>query len=360
MLTVKKILKYQLWLPVLVSLIIVLVILPVYILSADKPIVDANGINVKNGDRIFYRFLNNLKEKNGVLILGTSETGNSFGGNNYWGLLNRDKELNRYFYAYGGAGRCSYVYFPLILDNPELFKDLEIILYINPTYWRYGLNNFHDKYYERYVSPGLAKKVERKARRIGIFDTFIKQGTNKQTVISFAINRLVENYKSLFYSDLNQLIYMPTSKQKAGKDIVINEIGKAQSLKKIEALINFESNATHSFLESESPFPSIDTASVFQYQMLESFIKIVREYDINCTFYLGPYNRIYCASKNPENLTHHDAVLKNIRAILDRTSSKCIDGSYQSDVKGSFNDVQHISEYGAYLTAIDIKKYYEK
>jgi hypothetical protein len=37
-----------------------------------------------------------------------------------------------------------------------------------------------------------------------------------------------------------------------------------------------------------------------------------------------------------------------------------IDGTWQGNVPGTFIDVQHISEYGAYLTAQQIKAYYEK
>lgn len=359
MLTIKTIIHKKLWLSSLMALIIVLVIIPIVLCFFTPPFVEPKGIDVKNGNRIFYNFLEKVKQDNAVIVLGTSETTDDFEDQNYWCLLDRDTDLNRDFYPFAGAGRCSYTYFPLILDNPEAFKNLNLIYYVNPTYWRDDLNSFNTIYYDRYVNQSLALSVKSKATKHKIYKTFFEPGIAVNTAIPFYLDRWVENYKSLYSYDF-RMRTSGSSTNKKVKDISIQKNNIEKVFNNVKNEINLKFNATNSYLKNQFPFPQINQESNFQDEMLIAFINLIKEYQINCTFYLGPYNGVYCKAMNPELISQHDQVIEKIKETLNKEHVPYIDGSYQSTITGTFIDIQHISKYGAYLTAIDIKNYYEK
>lgn len=359
MFTIKKIIKNKLWVPPALAIIITMVIIPL-VLYFSSSIQIPNGTYIKTGSHFFYEFLDKVKKTKGVIILGTSETGNDMDGNNYWGLLNRDKEIDKDFYPLAGAGRCFYVYFPLILNNPEAFQNLEIIYYINPTYWRKGLNNFNTEYFNRYVDTSFVCLVKQKTQEQRIYNEFMKPGIGceeKKHSVS-KIDEMVDRFKGIFYYDMKYFLAKHESKQP--KEISINEYYTGVKTEELKNKINLRYNVTDDFLAKEVPFPEIDTGSAFQYDMLQTAIKLIKEYNIKCTFYIGPFNEIYCKEKNPELLDEYYKVMENIKKIVEAGEVPFIDGSSQSTIPGTFTDVQHISEYGAYLTALQIKEYYEK
>ena len=358
MLTVKSIITKNLWVSAAITFIAILIIPIGLSFQGSSSITMPKGVYVKKGNRIFYNFLEQLKQEKGILVLGTSETGNQLDGNNYFSILNKDKEFNKPVYAFGGAGRAANVYFPLILDNPKAFENLELIYYINPTYWRNGLNKFSEDYFKRYVDDGLAFSVKNKAQRSAIYNKFIKDGAEIKSYFPFITERITDNFKSFYYHNLTNLIAnkIPIKSSK----IDIKNFYNDQKLKGFKQKINLEYNVTDEFLKKNSPFPAIDTSSSYQYELLYNFIKLTKQYNINCTFYLGPYNEIYCNQQSPELKKEHQKVVRNIRQLLIKNDAVFIDGSAQSTIPGTFTDIQHISEYGAYLTAIQIKEYYEK
>jgi len=358
MITVKTIIKNKLWVSATIAFVAILVI--PFILSFFNPsyVSMPEGAYIKSGNRIFYNFLENVKQTNGILVLGTSETGNGLNGNNYYSILNRDNGFKKSVYSLGGAGRTANVYFPLILDNPQAFDNLDIIYYINPTYWRIGLNNFSSDYFNRYVDAGIAIAVKNKAQKANIYDKFIKEGAEKKAYFPFLANRIADNFKSFYYYNLIGLLTKnkPTNTVK----LDINNYYSKQKIEDFKHKINLDYNATDEFLKKELPFLIIDTNSTYQYEMLLGFIQLTKKYNINCKFYLGPYNEIYCNKKSPKFKKEHQEVIKKIIHLLTTNNVEFIDGSIQSNIPGTFIDVQHISEYGAYLTALQIKEYYEK
>ncbi len=323
-----------------------------------KPLKIPNGVDIKNGSRIFYRFLNNIKRENGILVIGTSETGNSLNGNNYYSILTKDEEFNRNVYALGGAGRCANVYFPLIMDNPKAFKKLNLIYYINPTYWRKGLNNFNEAYFNRYLDSNFVSHVKSLIPNKGNYERFMNEKQIVNSNINFILNRLIENFKSLYFNDLS--LFLDKSKNDKKLKFNINNKYDQNKLDSLKNKINLKFNVTEEFLKKNEDFPYIDKESDYQYEMLQSFIDICKDYQINCTYYLGPFNEIYCSQKNRDIVADHKQVLKKIKTLLKNKKVDYIDGTDLSRISGSFIDIQHISEYGAYLTAIQIKKYYEK
>ncbi len=359
MLTNKKIISKNIWLAAFLSLIVSLIIIPIIIILINpKQTSMPKGIDIKNGSRIFYKFLNNVKEENGILVLGTSETGNSLNGNNYYSILTKDEEFNRNVYALGGAGRSANVYFPLIMDNPKAFKNLNLIYYINPTYWRKGLNNFNEAYFNRYLDSNLVNQVKYFILNQGKYKEFLNDKQIVKSNVNFLIDRKIKDFKSLYSNDLS--IFLNNTVNKNKLKINIQNLYNESKLKYFKEKINLKFNATEEFLKKNIEFPVVDKKSDFQLQMLNSFIDMCKDYEINCTYYLGPFNEIYCSQKNPDLVPDHKQVLKKIKDLLKNKNVGYIDGTDLSKISGTFSDVQHISEYGAYLTAIQIKKYYEK
>ena len=358
MLTVKKIISYRLWLSAVLALVIALVIIPVVVISIAPDLMrNPKGINVKSGDSIFYGFLEEIKEQGGVLVLGTSETGNEMSGNNYFHLLDRDQDLEQPFYSFGGAGRTSNVYFPLILNNPEAFRNLNIILYINPTYWRKGLNGFSEAYFDRYVDQRVVRNVKNKAIELGIYDGFMTPVDEGLFNIDFNLDLYIDYYRSIFNVDMMNILNPKQNKEHY--KINLSEEFDSSRVNSIRNKIDLTYNVTPDYLKKNEPFPEIDTTINFQYDILKSFIKLTKAYSINCIFYLGPINQLYCEKMNPERLSLHLITVENIRTILKDNKVPFIDGTSLSTVPCTFIDIQHISEYGAYLTELQIKKYYE-
>tara|TARA_B110001452_G_scaffold33543_1_gene25990 strand:- start:1376 stop:2458 length:1083 start_codon:yes stop_codon:yes gene_type:complete len=358
MIIVKTIIKNKLWVSSVLAFIAILIIPFVLSFVQSSSLSMPQGAYVKSGNRIFYNFLEKVKQNNGILVLGTSETGNSLNGNNYHSFLNKDKGFNRSLYSFGGAGRCSNVYFPLILDNPKAFSELEIIYYINPTYWRQGLSKFHSNYFNRYVDSTLVYAVKEKAQRLKVYDQFMKDGVTERNYLPFLITRIIDNFKSFYYHDLDKLFKKNNVVYPVKIDI--NNHYDKQQIERFKEDINLEYNAFQWFVNTNSAFPIIDTTTTYQYDMLRAFIQLVKEYNINCKFYLGPYNKIYCNKKSPTLKKEYQDVITNIKTILTINDVDFIDGSIFSNTPGTFIDIQHISEYGAYLTALQIKEFYEK
>jgi len=360
MINTKNVVKNKWWVSAISTLVIVVFIVPALIVIQDVggSIEIPQGKYIKAGNRIFFDFIEQLKSNGDVLILGTSETGRSLDGMNYWGLLDKDSTLSKRYFSFGGAGRCSYVYFPLLLDNPKAFDGLNVVLYINPTYWRKGLNMFREDYYSRYVDNQLLGPVKSKATELGIYQEFMKP---VEPSFSFPIygGRKIDDFRSLFYYDLNRILY-PKSSPDFQKSINIDSTGLRKVENEMEQKINFQYNVTEEYLKLGSSFTVIDTDSDFQSNMLRAFIKLVIKTNINCLFYVGPVNEIYGQEKNPEFLEDHYAAIDEIKEILESSNMKYLDGTNQGKIPGTFDDVQHISELGAYLTAIQIKEYYEK
>jgi hypothetical protein len=359
MLTIKKILNNKIWISGILALLISIFIIPITITQIiPTQFSIPTGSDIRSGNRIFYNFLKTIKQKDNILVLGTSETGNRLNGNNYYSILSRDKRFNKNVYAFGGAGRSANVYFPLILDKPEFFKDLNIIYYINPTYWRKGLNKFNSSYFNRYVDSSLVCHIKDRAKYEKLFENFMDTSLLYKDNFEYLSNRIIDNFKSIYYHDLDLFLARKKTDSKIKRDILSTyDSNKISSLKK---KINLEFNSTDDFLKKNSNFPAINSVSNYQYELLLAFIRICKKYEINCTFYLGPYNEIYCQKVNPDLMINHRLVLEKIKKILINNNVEFIDGTKISTIPGTFMDIQHISEYGAFLTALQIKEYYEK
>lgn len=357
MIEVKTIIRSGIWIAVFVSILLLLLtgISSVSILRPQQLEIP-NGTYVKEGSRVFYRFLKDVKQENGIVVLGTSETGADMNGNNYWGLLDKDKDLPQRFYSFGGAGRNLYMYFPLILDNPKAFEGLELLIYVNPTYWRKGLNTFKDAYYNRYLGQELIAMTSEKAKNEKLFASFYMLNEVEELPFKLKLSRVVEDFKSFYSYDLQTFLNQNSSFKKED----LSEYYSSSSLDGLKSQIDSNYNASFEFVKKHAPFPEIDSVSTFQYDVLQAFIDLSKKYNIKCTYYLGPVNEVYCQKMNPQFLPKHQEVVVQLKKVFETNRVNYIDGTYQATLPGTFSDVQHISEYGAALTALDIKRHYEK
>lgn len=372
--------KYKLWVSSTIAIVVSLIIIPIVLLFIDIPeikeyknvyyktsrIRTPEGIYIKNGDPVFYDYINDVKNTGGIILLGTSETSSWMAGKNYYTLLSHDKDFNKTVFPIAGAGRLANMYFPLILNNPVPFDGLEVIYYINPTYWRKDLCGFNDVYFDRYVGFTLVQNTKDLARERGIYNDYLRLSIPQ--ILSGLSNELGTSYKDLFVVKLNKLlkkedtVYIKVKKQKCTSmdKYYIEEYYTPEELESERRKINLEYNVTDKYLSENVSFPEIESNSSYQYDLLTAFILLCKEYNIDCKFYLGPYNEIYCRKMNPELLDEYQTTMENIKQLLISQKVDFIDGSSLSNIPGTFIDIQHISEYGAYLTALQIKEYYEK
>jgi len=119
-----------------------------------------NGFNLKYNDAPEVEtFIRSIKENNGVLCLGTSES-TFLDGRNYYHYLNNDLSIKETrFSILAGAGRTCGMYIPLLMANKDIFDSLKIIYMINPVYWRNDLSTVSKEYWYRYSSYGMGQNI---------------------------------------------------------------------------------------------------------------------------------------------------------------------------------------------------------
>lgn len=329
--------------------------------AGDSQFMDISAASVRKNDPYFHKFIQNIKFNNGVLILGTSESG-PLGGYNYTELLNSDSEIKKSFSVFYGAGRFCEMYLPLIAESPELWKDLEVLVFVNPTYWRQGLNQPSETYQKRYLDKCL---VENSKDKLDDYDFDYLLGdihaslrVKKMEMIN---NYLEVNVESLFYNNLNSY-FTPNSgvygyfRRKKSSPIGLNVLDS------LKAEIDSNYNAKHAFVETNKDnlvFPFVDS-SQYRYRALNSFIKMCADNEIKATYIIGPYNGVMIDKLAVQStIDDYKKLRTDILHFFTSKNQKIIDLTDLSDEKSTFIDVQHHSAYGGYLIYNRLKEYYE-
>jgi len=324
------------------------------------------GVDVKDNTLAFKNFIYTIKRKNGILVLGTSESDIHHIGN-YQGFLNKYFDCGHKFSYLAGAGRSFHVYFPVFLNNKELFKGLKIIYFINPTYWRGGLNYFHLGYYDRYNNLKMVFEARDDMKEYGLYNemgepyvaTFTKDSS--EVFINAYFNDFRQFYVDLFGGDnqVNKGGNSGNSNLNCVQEIVEEGIDSSKIQDFLKEII-LEENISYEYSKlNDSNFVQI-SSSDFQWKALKGFNEICKDLDIDVTYFLGPYNAIYCKNYNPEYQDQHEKLLVELKALLKEENANYIDGTGLSYIPGTFLDKQHHSEYGAWLIAEKIANYYEK
>ena len=336
------------------------------LVHSDCQLCTASGIDVKENTIKFKAFLNGIKENDGVLIIGTSETA-AFKEANYRTLLNRYFSTKKKFSYLAGAGRVDYIYFPTFLNNRSEVENLEVLYFINPTYWRAGLNEFSPEYYERYNSQSEVERVKPELEKRGIYSGFVPSqiDSSKLSDFEFSVATAIKRLR-LFYLPFFQWVHSHTA-----SDLIPSEStlctesfeGKFTDTTWYDALkleVDTITNSTDKYgFKADNEFYSIDTGD-FQYRALIGFISLCRDMNVRLTCLIGPYNNIYCKRTNPEYIGDYEEVIRKIGDLLEREKVDYIDARDISYMQYSFNDKQHHSKYAAWLLAERIANYYEK
>lgn len=336
---------------VLVSLILVLILSMVIKHIPMHQQLTISGTYIRDDSRTFNRFLESIKDNNGVLVIGTSETGNPLDGNNYWHFLNKDKRVKPFFSVLGGAGRCSYIWFPTFIANKDSFSGLTILYFLNPTYWRSDLNKFNEEYYHRYNSLTLVKKIYPRVRKSNI-NEFVEPYLQWSTSVGSdekpknKLSLVFDEFRSFYSYDLKNII---GNNKLLVKSKSYNDYSKSE----IELLLsglNLDYNVSEEYFSDHENqgIPSVDKSSNFQYKALQSFVNLTKSIGIKLVVFVGPYNGILAQKNSPEVIPDYEELLAKIRLLLEKADVPYIDGSDLSFEPGIFIDSQHHSKYGGW------------
>lgn len=332
-----------------------------------------SGIAVKDNLPEFKRFLEGIKKNNGVLILGTSET-NAFIGLNYQSLLNRYYDTGLKFSYLAGAGRLGNVYFPVLVNNKDLFQHMKILYFVNPVYWSKTLNEFNFVYFDRYNSLDKTINAKSELSELGIYNEFVSPYVNnslwsKDHKYVHALAKVTEGYlggfRNYFISAYNYVsvkLFEDENKTLTNaclNDEKIQSIDSAQIVQ-LKEKIQLDKNVSHEFsLKDDSVFLEISRDMNFQMNLLRGFNTLCKEYQVEVTYFLGPFNQIYCEKFSPEYTDLYLESIEEIKQFFGHEKLNYIDGSELSVLPGTFNDKMHHSEYAAWLIAEKIAANYE-
>ncbi len=342
---------------IVIGALVIVLLIPLVIQFVALPQTPTiEGTYIRENSRAFSRFLEAIKKHDGVLVLGTSETGNHLSGENYWAILNRDKSVKPYFSVLGGAGRCSYIWFPPILANAKSFRGLHVLYYLNPTYWREDLNGFSEHYYDRYNGELLVRYIMPAAKQYGLQPLVMPyfRGSHQREGWQNNFINKVKDFNSFYSYDLYRLFKggFPRKSQDYRHpdraEIWMWQYG-----------LDLTTNVSQEYLEEnpESGIPAIG-ASDFQYQALKAFVGLSKKVGIDLVVFIGPYNGILARRFSPGVIPGYENVIHNVKQILVKSQTEFIDGSDLSYLEGVFRDAQHNSTFGAWKIEQKIAAYY--
>ncbi|MDX2362264.1 MAG: hypothetical protein QNK23_15765 [Crocinitomicaceae bacterium] len=333
--------------------------------GGDQQHLDLKATHVKNNNAYFHKFMENIRNNDGILILGTSESG-SIDGYNYWELLNADREIQKDFSVFYGAGRFCEMYFPLIVSEPELWRDQELLVFVNPTYWRVGLNESSETYQERYLDKNIVEYAIPQLKEEGLYATFFEENHLKQKVSMYDLigDYFDDHVHTLFYRNLGSgRITLFNEFTSMGPPLVSPNRINENTQDDLKALIDLKYNCTPHFMEagvSEALMPVVDTASRYRYDALEGMFKLCEKYNINATYIIGPYNGVLAEQVSTEETKkNYLELMEELGAFFKEHKQQVIDLRDLSNVSGTFIDAQHHSGYGGYLIYQRIKKQYD-
>lgn len=301
-------------------------------------------------------FLRSIKQNNGYLVLGTSES-NDLADGNYYDFLNADTILPCKFSLVAGAGRTSCTYFPLIQSNDNV-HDLKILFFINPRYWCNPYAQSNKQYFSRYVSTAEYKRANRpKNNRVD--DILIVNHSHIPLVnrIGDGAALFLDRVRRKYYQDL----VFDLRPDKFSKSLYF--IGKKKRLDEYPHLgvidsthYNFKYNVAKGHNVSDNLF-YVDTSSSYRYDELRAMISVCKEHGVNITFIVGPYNKLAFEKTCPEQIPLLDEICHNIISLCQQENVPFIDATDLSDTPGVFKDIQHHNSYGAYFIYLKIKNY---
>lgn len=332
----------------------------------DRQYLAIDPVNVKKDDAYFHLFLQQIRKHNGVLVLGTSESGFK-DGYNYWELLNNDPDIETDFSVLYGAGRSTERYIPSILNHPENWEKQRLLVFVNPVYWRKGLDVFNLEYHERYLDITELRKAREKADNKERYDLLYGGG---KSLMSPSLTERVSNVMDkkvhrLYYENLRRvLLGIPKTRifTDFGKPFDPSHQFSAERLAELKKETDSTFNCTHEFIEHKDLHISIlDVNANYRNTALTYFMELCKKHKIDATFIIGPYNQTMGeASGDTQAMQTYDEIHKMLRSLMEKEGFPYIDLYDLSPVNLTFDDQQHHSKYGGYLIYQRIKEYYDE
>ncbi len=317
---------------------------------------DIDAIEVKRNSPLFHHYLGQIRENNGFLLLGTSETG-ELGGANYWHWFNGDSTIQRKMSVLGGAGRCADVYLPLLAESLDRWKGVEVLLFVNPTYWRKGLNSPQQVYIERYLHKGLVETTQLELVKHYDFKGFESILAPQPTVTRWqnAASWVADGTRSWFYRDFK----MALGEYPFVYSSSVNGFKPLTDTVEILAKIDTNLNVSHAFRDAQKKlwFPSIDSSSSYRSDVLSAFIRLSQAAEVDLKVIIGPYNQVLGVQTGQEaKVPLYEELHTELLDTLQKYSVETIDLWSLSYENNSFRDYQHHSQYGAYKIYKSLKK----
>lgn len=337
-------------------------IIPNYSPKSSTQLLAINGNHLKYDDKeIVSDYFNSIKSNNGYLCLGTSESTSIKHGGNYYNFLNDDPDLEIKFSVLAGAGRTCGKYVPIFLNHKEDVKDLNLIYYINPVYWREDLCSMNKAYWNRYANYGMINNIsisedERNLYLKGATEYindlyFIDKFT---ATVDYSFRGVRTNYFQDLWYHMNPNSYENNNTYIREKK---NDLSIYKSFGKIDnELIDTISNEKKEHSTPHSFEPTNNDVK-YRYEELISFIKLCENLEVNITYILGPYNERFIKHHAPDKLEGYQITVENIQQILDQHKVKYINATDATPKAGTFSDPMHNSSFGAYLIYLKIKNH---
>jgi len=327
--------------------------------ESEKQMYSLSGLATKYNDRgEISQFIGSIKKNNGYLVLGTSET-TSLTGGNYYDFLNSDPDLSYTgFSVLAGAGRTCGNIIPILLDQKNDLKGLQLIYFVNPVYWRKDLCEVNLDYGQRYMNyfmttrPNLTlEEKEKYYSPIAEFQTALNI-TNKATAsLDYIFRSLFRNYSY----DLKNTLFGEYSEEKKTfveerRGIKFSRTNYKNRLVSIDTLYNIEKSFSH-----KNWFKPINEKVDFRTEELKAFINVCKDLEINATFILGPTNERFIQAYSASSLNGYQDVSEQLKTLFEEQSVPHIDARHINNELGAFSDHQHHSSYGAFLIYEQIK-----
>ncbi|MEM9052150.1 MAG: D-alanyl-lipoteichoic acid biosynthesis protein DltD [Bacteroidota bacterium] len=329
-------------------------------LNSSKQIYTISGLNTKYNDETeVAQFFESIKENNGYLVLGTSETTGLPDGN-YYDFLNSDEDLQETgFSVLAGAGRTCGNLIPVLLENKEEAEGLNLIYFINPVYWRKDLCEVNLDYGQRYLNyfmttiPNLSAEEEEKYYSpIRDYQEKLNPLIKASESIEYFIRSLFRNYNfdlkyELLGNDLDEKLTFIDGRA----FLDFTEEDYENRLATIDTAFNIHQSFSH-----KNWFKPINEKVTHRTEELEAFIAVCKDLGINATFILGPTNERFIQAYSSSSLKGYEDISEQIESMLIKEEVSYIDVRELNGELGAFSDHQHHSSYGAYLLYELIKK----
>lgn len=340
----------------LVLLLVLGMFIPEYVVTnVSGQLKTANGEQLKYIDQpISGMFLESIRNANGVLCLGTSESTPIESGN-YYDFLNADSSITTDFSVLAGAGRTCGNYMALFEENREVVEGLKVLYQINPVYWRTDLAQPNKTYTKRYSS--LLKLSDLEADYLSINNTLNAFSTVQkwQLFAAEVLRKLKRNYFQNLQHWLEPNSFFKGLKYTNQNIPKTNELFakmQEQTLK-----IDTATGCLNQFSHYEW-FKPIDTLATYRTQELLDFITLCKALKIELTCVITPVNHTFIQFYQPKALNAYQHQVAEIQTILKNQNVPFVTTDSISLDSKAFIDHQHYSSHGAYRIYKALKPMY--